>query len=227
MAIISLNKVKEIGEKNKETHIIDLGKYVDKKLEGVCIPIKIKNFEETLKIKQDFKIKNEKLTIEFKPFTKMPKQFKEMYMNDASYTPNMTENTYFQLFKVDKDITKIELMNYRQRLFNILIHLDMDYVLENGKTMWEDSNIQKNDYNSLVNLFNGIIEHEHHLDILDIIIDSIKNGLTDEKDIIASVYKYNLKKFVEGLNEEERKEFFEAYDSIVKKENKDESNSDE
>lgn len=210
MAIISLSKVKEIGEKNRETHIVDLGKFVDKKLEGICIPIKIKNFEETLKIKQDFKIKNEKLTIEFKPFTKLPKQLKEMYMNDPSYTPNMTENTYFQLFKVDKDMTKIELMNYRQRLFNILIHLDMDYVLENGKTMWEDSGIQKNDYNSLVNLFSGIIEHETHLDILDTIIDSIKNGLVSEADITGSIYRYNFRKFVEGLSEDDRKEFFET-----------------
>lgn len=207
MAVISLNKIKEIANKNSETHILDLGK-IDKKLDGVCVPIKVKSFEETLRLKNDFKLKREKLTIEYKPFTRLPKAMREIIMQDGNYRKGITENTYYQLVKLDEDLDKIERMKYRERMFNVLIHLDMCYLNEEGKNMWEDAGIKKDDYNSLVDLFSNIIQYETHLELLEVIIDSIRNGAYEDKDLDQVVSMYNIRKYLDTLDEDERKEFF-------------------
>lgn len=213
MAIISISKIKEIAEKNSETHIINLGR-IDKKLEGVNIPIKVKTFEETLKLKNDFKLKKEKLTIEYKPFTRLPTAMKEIIMKDGSYRKGMTENTYYQLIKLNEDEDKIERMKYRERLFNVLIHLDMDYKTDDNKTLWEDSNLSKGDYNGLIDLFSGIIQYEIHIDLLELIIDSIRNGAYEDKDLDQVVNMYSIRKYLDTLNEDERKEFFDNLSKI-------------
>lgn len=207
MAIVSFNKIKEIANKNNETHIVDLGK-IDKKLEGVSIPIKVKSFEDTIKLKNDFKIKREKLTIEYKPFTRLPKSLKEIIMQDGTYRRGMTENTYYQVIKLSEDNDKIERMKFRERLFNVLIHIDMGYVNEDGKTMWQDAEIPANDYNKLVDLFSEIIQHEIHVELLEVIIDSIRNGETKDEEIDNAIRLYTLRKHLGELSEEERKEFF-------------------
>lgn len=213
MAIISISKIKEIAEKNSETHIINLGR-IDKKLEGVNIPIKVKTFEETLKLKNDFKLKKEKLTIEYKPFTRLPTAMKEIIMKDGGYRKGMTENTYYQLIKLNEDEDKIERMKYRERLFNVLIHLDMDYKTDDNKTLWEDSNLSKGDYNGLIDLFSGIIQYETHIDLLELIIDSIRNGAYEDKDLDQVVNMYSIRKYLDTLNEDERKEFFDNLSKI-------------
>lgn len=213
MAIISLSKIKEIASKNSETHILNLGK-IDKKLDGVCIPIKAKTFEETLKLKNEFKLKKEKLTIEYKPFTRLSKPMKEIIMQDSNYRKGITENTYYQIVKIDEDMDKIERMKYRERMFNVLIHLDMEYINEDGKNMWDDAGIQKNDYNSLVDLFSNIIQYEAHLELLEIVIDSIRNGGHTDEELEQVIAMYNIRKYLDTLSEDERKEFFQNISKI-------------
>lgn len=207
MALISMSKVKEIANKNSETHIINLGK-ISKKLEGVNIPIKVKTFEETLKLKNDFKLKRDKLSIQWQPFTRLPKAMKEIIMQDGNYRKGATENTYYQTIKLSEDMDKVERIKYRERLFNVLIHLDMEYKTEENKTMWEDAGLSKDDYDGLVDLFSGIIEYEAHIDMLELIIDSIRNGAYEDKDLDQVISMYAIKKYVDGLDEDERKEFF-------------------
>lgn len=207
MALISMSKVKEIANKNSETHIINLGK-ISKKLEGVNIPIKVKTFEETLKLKNDFKLKRDKLSIQWQPFTRLPKAMKEIIMQDGNYRKGATENTYYQTIKLSEDMDKVERIKYRERLFNVLIHLDMEYKTEENKTMWEDAGLSKDDYDGLVDLFSGIIEYEAHIDMLELIIDSIRNGAYEDKDLDQVISMYAIRKYVDGLDEDERKEFF-------------------
>lgn len=215
MSIISFKNLKNVKDKYNETVIVNLGKYIDN-FKDLNIPIKIKSFEETLDIKRKFKLENEKVTIEYKPFIRMPKSFKEYYMKEENYKRGETENTYFKICRLDEDESKIEKFKYRERLFNILLHLDMEYKLENGKTMWEDAELKENDYNGLVNLFSGIIIDEKQLDILDIIIDKIKSGITDENVIMAGIIDYNIKKTIDSFeNEEEKKEFIENYKKFL------------
>lgn len=207
MAIISLKTIREIAEKNKETHILDLGKFLDKKLEGVCIPIKVKSLEDALQLKSDYKLKRKDLTIEYKPFSRLPKALKEEYLKNNDYRAGITDRTYIQILNVAKDETLLQKTKFRERLFNILIHLDMDYKTEEGKTLWEDCGIEKNNYNALVDLFSEIIQFEQHLDVLDILIDCIKNGNYEEKDLTIAVQSYGFRKYLDNLTPEERDEF--------------------
>ena len=206
MSVISLSKIKEIVNKNNETHIINLGK-IDKRLEGINIPIKVKSLEETLRLKSEHKLTREKLTIMIQPFTRMPKALKEAVIQDGSYKKGMTENTYYQLIKLDEDSAKLEKMKFRERLFSILIHFDMDYIVdeENKTTMWKDAGIKPNDYNALVDLFSGIIQYDTHIELLETIIESIRNGQCTEQEIDTAISLYSFRKYLDGLDEDERK----------------------
>lgn len=206
MSVISLSKIKEIVNKNNETHIINLGK-IDKRLEGINIPIKVKSLEETLRLKSEHKLTREKLTIMIQPFTRMPKALKEVVIQDGSYKKGMTENTYYQLIKLDEDSAKLEKMKFRERLFSILIHFDMDYIVdeENKTTMWKDAGIKPNDYNTLVDLFSGIIQYDTHIELLETIIESIRNGQCTEQEIDTAISLYSFRKYLDGLDEDERK----------------------
>lgn len=213
---VNFKKLKEIAEKAKETHLIDFEKLVDKRLKGLIVPIRVKSIEESIKLKREFKLKNNKLTIEYKPFGGMPKAFRTMYMEDEAYIKGKTETTYFQLCKLDLDEDKIESMKHRERIFNILIHFDMDYKTENGETLWEECGIPKGDYNSLVNIFSDIIVFPIHLDLLDLIIDQIKNGITDEQSLAVTAFNYGMKKTIDSIEDEtEREEFIESYKKML------------
>lgn len=198
MAIVNFKKLKEVSKKARETHLIDLGKYVDRKLEGVIVPIRVKSIEECIDLKNDFKLKKAKLTIKYKPFRGMPKDFKQMYMESDDYQRGKTETTYFQLLELGNDESKIEKNKYRQRLFNILVHFDMDYVTEEGKTLWEDAGLKKNDYDGLVDIFSDIIKYEIHLDKLDLLIDKIKSGIVTEEDLATAIAMYDLKTYLDN-----------------------------
>lgn len=232
MATISLKKLKEISEKTRETHLIDLGKFVDKTLEGLLLPIKVKSFEEALDLKTNYKLKEEKLTVEYKPFIRMPKSFRDMYSKTDNFRPSITENTFFQICKHSDDEGKIEKNKFRERLFNILIHVDMDYIIEeNGLSMWEDAGLKKGDYNGLVELFSSFIKYEKHLDVLDLIIDNLKSGISDETSLLVSIFEYGIKKQLDSIEDEtEKRIFIENYNSAISKAQqniKDVDNSDE
>lgn len=213
MAVISFNKIKEIAKKNAETHIINLG-LIDKSLEGVEIPFKVKSFEDTLKLKNDIKLKREKLTIEYKPFSRLAKPLKEFIMQDEIFRTDKGSNTLVQVVKLDEDMGKLEKFKFRERLFSVLIHLDMDYKTEGGKTLWEDAGIPNKDYNKLIDLFSEIILYEIHLDLLEVIIDSLRNGKTTEQELQVEIGLYNIRKHLETLTEEEKREFFENINKI-------------
>lgn len=214
MAVVSFKKLQEVAKKSKETFILDLGKYVDAKLEGACIPIKVKSFEESIRFKTDFKLKNEKLTISYVPFGRAPKAFRDWYSKEMQ-SRGKDVPTYVQLCDASRDAVKLETMKYRERLFNILIHLDMDYLVEE-KTMWEDMGLKKDDYDGLVNTFSDIITFENHLDILDILIDELKNGNTDEQKLVARVHQYGLQKYINSIeNAEDRKEFIDNFTKMI------------
>lgn len=225
MNIVSFNKIKELKNKVKETVTLDLGKFISG-LDGIVVPIKVKTIEETLDLQDKFKFNKEKTSIVFKPFRQMPKAFQTFYKESEEYVAGKTETTYFQLLKVDEDMAKIKRKEFRQRLFNILIHLDMDYEVEEGKTYWEDAGLKKGDYMSLVDIFSDILIYDIHLDILDTLIDSIKSGITKEADLIAKIAWMQIQDQLNKLPEEERKEAMENLIKSItpKKEDKPEDN---
>lgn len=216
MAIVSFKKLKDIAEKSKETHLIDLGKFVDSKLEGVIIPIRVKSIEEAIALKDKYKVVDNNMTIEYKPFNRLSKKFRTFYMDSDNYRKGVTENTYFQICKLNEDENNIKRKQYRDRLFNILIHFDMEYKTEDGKTLWEDAELDKNDYNGLINIFSDIIKFDIHLDILDIVIEQLKNGVVDDVTISSMIFQYGIKKQIDSIEDEvEKKEFIENYNLML------------
>ncbi|MGL6185536.1 MAG: hypothetical protein ACRC1T_09190 [Clostridium chrysemydis] len=213
---VSFKRLKEIAEKAKETHLIDFEKLVDKRLKGLIVPVRVKSIEECIKLKREFKLKNSKMTIEHKPFSRMPKAFRTMYMEDEAYRKGQTEVTYFQLCRLDVDESKISTVQHRERIFNIVIHFDMEYKTEDGKNLWEECGIAKDDYNGLVNIFSDIMVFPVHLDIMDLIIDQIKNGVTNETSLSAVVFNYGIRKTIDSIEDEgEREQFIKNYTKMV------------
>lgn len=143
MAVVNFKKLKEVAEKAKQTHLVDLGMYVDNKLKGVVVPVRVKSIEECIKFKEDYKLKSEDLTINFKPFKQLPSKLKEEYRKSDNYRKGEEGSTYVQFVELNNDETKLKRRAYRERLFNILIHFDMDYKTEEGNTLWEDAGIEK------------------------------------------------------------------------------------
>ena len=83
----------------------------------------------------------------------------------------------------------------------------MDYIVdeENKTTMWKDAGIKPNDYNALVDLFSGIIQYDTHIELLETIIESIRNGQCTEQEIDTAISLYSFRKYLDGLDEDERK----------------------
>lgn len=201
--MISLKKLKELSNKSRQTHIINLGK-IDANLEGINLPIKVKTYEETIKLKDTVKLDREKLTIKTYPFTRLPKSIKETILKDDSFKHNMSDTTWVQVVKLDEDVAKLKRAEFRERLFSILIHIDMDYVLEDGITMWEDAGLKKGDYIGLVNLFSGIIKYEEHIDLLEVVINTLRNGQYSDEQIDLALKAYGFRKYLDTLEEDER-----------------------
>lgn len=214
MAIVNFKKLKEASQTAKETHLIDLGKFIDKALDGIIIPIRVKSIEESIKLKQDYKNKSNKLTIEYKPFSRTPKAFRDMYMKSEDYRRGQTETTYFQFCRVDTDKTDIEVSEYRDRLFNILIHLDFDYVGEDGTTLWDGSGLKKSDWVGLVDLFSSILIYSVHLDKFDLVIDKIKSGVFKEEDITSAIAMLDLRHYLD-TNFKTEEEKTQAFKDII------------
>lgn len=201
--MISLKKLKELSNQNKKTQIIDLGK-IDPQLKGINLPIKVKTYEETIKLKDSVKLDRDKLTIKTYPFTRLPKSVKETILKDDLFKHSMSDTTWVQLVKLDEDVAKLERAEFRERLFSILIHVDMDYTLEEGVTMWEDAELKKGDYIGLVDLFSGIIKHEDHLELLEVIINTLRNGQHTDDQIDIALRAYSFRKYLDTLDESDR-----------------------
>lgn len=217
MAVVNFSKLKEVAKKSKETHLIDLGKYIDDTLLGVLVPIKVKSIEECIEFKNKFKLKSAPLTIDYKHYSRMSKQFKQMYVESGEYKKGITENTYFQICRVDKDENNIERRKYRERLLNILIHFDMEYRTEEGKTLWEDAGLKENDYDGLIDIFSDIFVFEIHLDAFDLLIDRIKNGITDEIALSGAMFQLKFADTVNKIEDEsERQAFIENWNEKVR-----------
>jgi len=216
---ISLKNLKKYKEEQSKVFELNFGNLVDAKLEGVVVPIKIKSFEESLKLREKF-IENIKPTIEYKLFRKAGKKFRDFY-NEAIPEGRQGVPTYVQICRYDKDESKFEIKDFRNRLFEVLIHFDMDYEISEGVSLWDDIEIKKDDYCSLVTLFSSLIFEENHLLILEKIIALLKLGLKDEKAIKGHL---ELSMYVDAISkiedkeerEEKQKEFREQYQTLIK-----------
>lgn len=215
MAVISLKKIKETVEKSKEVYVLDLGKFIDPMLNGNNLPIKIKTYEETLKLKSAFKMKTEKMSIKFIEFRRAPKSFRDWYGQQIDNNRKEVP-TWVQICETSKDFDKIEMLKFRERLFDVIIHIDMDSITEEGKTLWEDIGLSKDDYVGLIELFSNIIKFEEHLVSLEIIIDEIKNGVIDDAVLTAHLFlRRSYASLMKIENKEDRENAIEDFNKML------------
>ena len=209
MGVSSIGKIKKILEKGKESIILDLGNVLHPKLEGIVVPFKLKNYEEVIKISSKFKVANEPVITEYVRINKAPKEVQKLY-SESIPSERKGLPTYVLLCKTDKDSDKINVAKYRKKLFDVVIHLDMDY-MQDEKTLWETWELKKNDYNGLVNLFSELIDDEEMVDTLSIIISILKEGVTDENTINGRVAMFKIVRNISKIEDEnERKDAVEA-----------------
>lgn len=209
MGVSSIGKIKKILEKGKESIVLDLGNVLHPKLEGIIVPFKLKNYEEVIKISSKFKVENEPVITEYVRINKAPKDVQKLY-SESIPSERKGLPTYVLLCKTDKDSDKINVAKYRKKLFDVVIHLDMDYV-QDEKSLWETWELKKNDYNALVNLFSEIIDDEEMVDTLSVIISILKEGITEEDVINARVAMFKIFRNISKIEDEnERKEAVET-----------------
>ena len=209
MGVSSIGKIKKILEKGKESIVLDLGNVLHPRLEGIVVPFKLKNYEEVIRISSKFKVENEPVVTEYVRINKAPKDVQKLY-SESIPSERKGLPTYVLLCKTDKDSDKINVAKYRKKLFDVVIHLDMDYV-QDEKSLWETWELKKNDYNALVNLFSELIDDEEMIDTLSIIISILKEGVTDENTINGRVAMFKIVRNISKIEDEnERKDAVEA-----------------
>lgn len=214
MGVSSIKQIKTILKKGKESILLDLGKVLHPKLEGIIIPFKLKNYEEVIKISSRFKIDNEPLKTQYVRINKAPKDVQKLYSESISLERKNLP-TYVLICETDKDSDKIEVARYRKKLFDIVVHLDMDYK-EDSKDLWELWGIPRNDFNALVNLFSEIIDDEEMVDTLVTIVSILKEGIYDENIINARVSIFKMIKMISKIEDEtERKEAMESFQKAM------------
>lgn len=214
MGVSSIKQIKNVIKKGKESILLDLGKVLHPKLEGIVIPFKLKNYEEVIKISSKFKIKNEPLLTKYVRINKAPSEVQELYAeNIASERKNLP--TYVLLCETNKDSDKIEVAKYRKKLFEIIVHLDMDYKTDD-KDLWTLWELPKNDFDGLVNLFSEIIDDEEMIDTLHVIVTVLKEGIYEEAFINYKVSIFKMIKLISKIEDEtERKEAMENFQKAM------------
>lgn len=215
MAVISLKKLKETIDKSKETYVLDMGKFVDPMLNGNNLPIKIKTYEETLKIKSSVKMKTDKLSIKFVEFRRAPKAFRDWYGQQIDSNRKEVPK-WIEICETSKDYEKIEMLKFRERLLDVVIHVDMDSKTEEGLTLWEESGLTVGDYVGVVDIFSKMINFEEHLTTLEIIIDELKNGITDDATLTAHLFlRRSYTSLMKIENKEDRENAIEDFNNML------------
>ena len=158
------------------------------------LPIIIRNGMEQTTMILDAESDMPKGTKKTTPLSRMDKQSKLMWMKIIQEDKGTTEIdsstvgivTYDE---VDERINMIK-KNLLKMLVELVIYIDMDYKLDNGKDLWSELGIKKDNYVALAQLLSrgdiGILADEEQILKLKITIEAIKNG---EKDVDLFVAK--------------------------------------
>lgn len=158
------------------------------------LPIIIRNGMEQTTMILDAEVDMPKGAKKTTPLSRMDKQSKLMWMKIIQEDKGTTEIdsstvgivTYDE---VDERINMIK-KNLLKMLVELVIYIDMDYKLDNGKDLWSELGIKKDNYVALAQLLSrgdiGILADEEQILKLKITIEAIKNG---EKDVDLFVAK--------------------------------------
>lgn len=178
---INKNMLKSIGEKLKEVKIIDLGSIqsLGKDFEGFKLPFKKKSFAEQLDIKANINFFDKKNTVvKTVPFRKMPKDIREVF-DESNPTNRGGEPSFFRIIEMKDNKKLLDGMKINERLLDFLLNIDMDYKFED-KTLWEEWEIKKGDYQSLIKAFANVITSETLLESLEIVVEALDKNLSVE-----------------------------------------------
>ncbi|MGL4210656.1 MAG: hypothetical protein ACRCRT_03825 [Cetobacterium somerae] len=217
MAKYSLQKIKQITKEVDKVIPLDLGKFLGEIMEGVVLPFKVRTYEETLKLKNKYKLDSGLATTKYMEFSRVNKDLKEFYEKHVPVErKNVTRFVY--VFDAVADGPQLAMLKFKERILDVFMNVDMDSVSESGVTLWEDLEIENGDYVALVETFSKVIIHEDELHILESIVHAIKSGLRDEMQIsIRVAIQSDLRKIMSIPDEDERNKAYKDYqDSFTK-----------
>lgn len=217
MARYNLKKIKKISEESQKDVALNLGQFLGETMEGIIMPFKVRTYEQTLKLKNQYKIDCGLATLKYVEFSKADSRLKEFYEKNVPVErKNATRFVY--ICDAVADGAKLDVLEFKERLLEVLLNVNMDAESESGKTLWEDLEIEKDDYVSLVDTWSSVINMDEQLFILESIVSVIKTGMRDETQISIRVSIQNdLRRIMSIKDEEERNKAYKEYqESFVK-----------
>jgi hypothetical protein len=158
------------------------------------LPIIIRNGMEQTTMMLDCEADMPKGVKKVTPLSRLDKQSKLMWMKVIQEDKGSTDidsstigiTTYDE---VTENVSKIK-NNLLKMLVELAIYIDMDYKLDNGKDLWTELGIKKDNYVALSQTLSkpevGILADEEQILKLKLTIEAIKNG---EKDVDLFVAK--------------------------------------
>lgn len=128
------------------------------------------------------------------PLSRLDKQSKIMWMKVIQEDKGTTEidSSTINIVTYDESEEKVNLIkkNLLKLLVELVIYIDMDYKAPNGKDLWSELGVKKDNYVALAQLLSrndiGILADEDQILKLKLTIEAIK---TDEKDVDKFVDK--------------------------------------
>jgi soluble cytochrome b562 len=211
MAKYNLNKIKKISQEASKPVVLNLGKFLGETMEGITLPFRIRTYEETLKLKNKYKLESGLATLKYVEFSKADKNLREFYEKSIP-SERKSISRFVYICDAVADGGNLEILKFKERILEVVLNVDMDSVSESGKTLWEDLEIEKEDYVSLVNTFSNVIKYEEELIVLEAIVNVIKSGLRDEMQILIRVQIQNdLRKIMAIEDESVREKTFKDY----------------
>lgn len=171
---------------------------------------------------------SEETTVKFDKYTKIPKKTKPANSKEINeikkYDPDFNKKLYPMLVKYDVDSVEYremkEMENKYEETSRVVKFIDMDYVLDNGNTIWEDLDIEEGNWLEVCKYFGD----EMHLTTADYesILIAVKQmqgeSVFEKLARIKRLSGKNMLELLEYIEEMEEKELLSQIEKDIERE---------
>ena len=154
------------------------------------IPLKIMGDADVLDIMIDSEeVFIDKSALKLIPYNKADKDLKMRYLKelqDNGKNNVSAESTTFMVIDTNADQKIQSKQMFVKQLLEIVVHIDMDYEVEEGKNLWDELGLKSKDYVGLATKMKelGILMNLDDVETLRFTIEAIKIGEKDVEDFV-------------------------------------------
>ncbi|MGL5646977.1 MAG: hypothetical protein ACRDDY_03920 [Clostridium sp.] len=220
MAKYNLKKIKQISQEVQKNVTLNLGQFLGETMEGVIIPFRVRTYEETLKLKNQYKLDCGLATLRYINFDKADKNLRDFYEKQIP-AERKNASRFVYICDAVADGGDLEVLKFKERILEVLLNINMEAESESGMTLWQDLEVEKDNYVELVNVFSDVIKYDEELMVLESIVGAIKTGLRDETQIAIRVSIQNDLRRIMSIEDEDArnkayKEYQESFTKVQK-----------